>query len=123
MATNNAHQDDDNKQKEDKITGNPERLQDEDHKMDKRDNEVQGEVDYDQNRHHPNAEPNQDIEKRWPEIESDYRKHYPKITDEDVRHRSSEFDQIANRIAKRTNRTPEEVKKEIRAWDKGRLNR
>lgn len=137
MGTDNNHQDDDRKdrtqhrqhdqsdnassvnKKDDKITGNPERLRDNEHRMDKRDNEVQGEVDYGQNRHQPNEEPEEKVESRWPDIESDYRKRYPKLTDNDLHDHSGDFDLVAARIAKRTNRTPEEVKKEIRDWDKG----
>lgn len=101
-----------------KITGNPERLQDSAHQMNKRDNAVQGEVDYDQNRHQPNEEPDKKTETRWTDIESDYRKRYPNLTDEDLHYKSGEFSEMTNRIAKRTNRTPEEVTREIRNWDR-----
>lgn len=107
--------------KSDKITGNPERLQDNEHKMNKRTNAVQGEVDYGQNRHQPNEEPNRDLESRWTDIESDYRQRYPKLTDEDVSYNSGEFERMADRIAKRTNRTPEDVTLEIRDWDRDQL--
>lgn len=102
--------------KNQKISGNPERLKDNDHRMDQRANDVQGEVDYGENRHQPNEEANREVESRWKAIESDYRKRYPKITDEDVNYKSDDFNIMTKRIAKRTNRTPEEVHKEISNW-------
>ena len=48
----------------DKISGNPERLKDKKHRMDKRTNDVQGDVDYDENRHPSNEEPNRESEDR-----------------------------------------------------------
>ncbi|MBA6151424.1 hypothetical protein [Gelidibacter maritimus] len=102
--------------KNQKISGNPERLKDNDHRMDQRANDVQGEVDYGENRHQPNEEANREVENRWKAIESDYRKRYPKITDEDVNYKSDDFNSMTKRIAKRTNRTPEEVHKEISNW-------
>lgn len=147
MTTNRDHQDDDkdktlqdrdrDKQKrldqqnqkeadhtkEDKINGNPERLHDNAHRMNKRTNALQGEVDYGEDRHQPNEEPDHKTETRWTDIESDYRKRYPDLTDEDLHTESGEFEQMAYRIAKRTNRTPEEVTKEIRDWDRSHHNR
>lgn len=105
----------DNKKTE-KITGNPERLRDNDHRMDKRINDVQGEVSYGQNTHQPNEEPKHNLERHWSEIRDDYRKKYPHITDEDVNFKVGEFDVMAMRIAKRTQRTPEEIHKEISNW-------
>ncbi|MBO3099003.1 hypothetical protein [Gelidibacter pelagius] len=102
--------------KNQKISGNPERLKDSDHRMDRRTNEVQGEVDYGENRHQPNEEADRQVESRWKDIESDYRKRYPKITDEDVNYKSDDFNGMTRRIANRTNRTPEEVHKEIENW-------
>lgn len=102
--------------KNQKISGNPERLKDSDHRMDQRTNEVQGEVDYGENRHQPNEEANREVESRWKAIESDYRKRYPKITDADVNYKSDDFNSMTRRIAKRTNRTPQEVRKEIKNW-------
>lgn len=57
-----------------------------------------------------------DIESRWQDIESDYRKKHPGITDEDVNFRTGEFDNMTDRIAKRTNRSREDVDEEIRNW-------
>ncbi len=107
--------------KNQKITGNPERLHDNEHRMDKRTNDVQGEVDYGQNRHQPNEKPDRQLESRWTDIESDYRKRYPKLTDEDVNYNSGDFEHMTNRIAKRTNRTSQDVTKEIRDWDRNHL--
>ncbi|WP_027125113.1 hypothetical protein [Gelidibacter mesophilus] len=107
---------DTNSDKDKKITGNPERLQDNDHRMDRRTNDAQGEVDYGQNRHQPNEDPEQEAESHWKAIESDYRKHYPKLTDTDVNYKAGEFSDVPRRIAKRTNRTPEAVSQEIRGW-------
>lgn len=104
--------------KDEKITGNPERLRDSAHRMDIRTNEVQGEVDYDQDRHPPNEEPHYQTESNWTDIKSDYRKRYPELTEEDLHYKSGEFKHMAARIAKRTNRTPEQVIKEIRDWNR-----
>ncbi|HUH26626.1 hypothetical protein [Gelidibacter sp.] len=109
--------------KTEKISGNPERLHDNEHQMNKRTNDVQGEVDYGQNRHQPNEEPSRELESRWTDIESDYRHRYPKLTDDDVNYNSGEFERMADRIAKRTNRTPEDVTREIRDWDRNHLKR
>lgn len=136
MATDRDHQDDQKKGEEQpdrdinqeqhdqdqKITGNPERLRDRAHRMDKRTNDVQGAVDYGENRHQPNEEPDHQSESRWTDIENDYRKRYPKLTDDDLHYRSGEFKHMTDRIAKRTNRTPEEVTKEIRDWDRKHKN-
>src|SRR5690606_14132919 len=104
-------------EKSQKISGNPERLKDNNHRMDQRTNQVQGEVDYGQNRHQPNEEPKREVESHWKDIQSDYRKRYPKITDEDVNFQSDDFSSITRRIAKRTNRTPEDVYNEIKDWE------
>lgn len=95
---------------------NPERLKDEDHKMNKRTNEVQGEVSYDQNVDKDNAKYNHDMDSQWKDIQGAYRKRYPDVTDEDVNYKSGEFDIMTGRIAKRTNRNREDVNNEIRDW-------
>ncbi|RXJ44356.1 hypothetical protein [Gelidibacter gilvus] len=97
-------------------TENPERLQDNNHRMDQRTNEVQGEVSYDQNRLQETELVKSDNESRWKDIEEDYRKRYPNITDEDVNYRLDGFDDMTGRIAKRTNRNREDVNNEIRDW-------
>lgn len=58
-----------------------------------------------------------DVESRWNDIESDYRRRYPNITDDDVNYRQGEFDTMTDRIAKRTNRSREAVNDEIRNWN------
>ncbi|TXE05505.1 hypothetical protein ES711_15675 [Gelidibacter salicanalis] len=56
------------------------------------------------------------LEDRWETIRKEYRKEYPNITDEDVDYRTGEFDMLAQNIARRTNRSREEVSEEIRSW-------
>ena len=58
-----------------------------------------------------------DVESRWNGIESDYRKKHPSVTNEDVDYRSGEFDNMTDRIAKRTNRNRNDVNGKIRNWD------
>ena len=95
---------------------NPDRLQDNDHKMNKRTNEVQGSVSYDQNLRQEEGDSNDDVESLWKDIEGDYRRRYPDVTDEDVNYKSGEFDSMTGRIAKRTNRNRQDVNNEIREW-------
>ena len=101
---------------------NPERLKDNNHRMNKRVNEVQGSVSYDQNVHKDNAEYDHDMESHWKDIEGDYRKRYPNVTDEDVNYKSGEFDNMTGRIAKRTNRNRVDVNNEIRDWQSSTQN-
>lgn len=103
--------------KNQKITGNPERLQDSAHRMDNRINDVQGEVDYGQNRYESNEASHRDLEGRWKAIQTNYRKRYPEITDDDVNYNAGELDAMIHRISERTNRNPEDVNKEIINWD------
>ena len=108
---------------EDKIDlQNPQRLQDKDHKMDRRTNEVQGEVSYEQNKHNPHPDAESDMVNAWKDIETDYRKRYPNITDEDVHYKSGEFDSMTDRIAKRTNRNRQDVNNEIKDWQSSNRN-
>jgi len=58
-----------------------------------------------------------DVELRWQEIESSYRNHYPSLTDEDLKYREGTFDTVMARIAKRTNKSVQEVNDEIWEWD------
>ncbi len=97
-------------------TQSPERLQDKNHRMDQRTNDVQGEVSYDENRLQKSNQDESDNESRWKDIEDDYRKRYPNVTDEDVNYQSDGFDDMTGRIAKRTNRNREDVNNEIRDW-------
>lgn len=53
---------------------------------------------------------------RWKTIRDDYRKRYPDITDDDVKFESGDFDLMTERIAKRTNRSPDDIAAEIRHW-------
>lgn len=100
----------------------PERLKDGNHRMNERLNEVQGEVSYNQTNPRELEHPNSDNESLWKDIESDYRRRYPNVTDEDVNYKSGEFDAMTERIAKRTNRNREDVYNEIRDWKKSTQN-
>lgn len=100
---------------------NPERLQDDDHRMDKRTNPVEDGDTYDQKLEN-DSDANLDTESHWNKIKGDYRKRYPNVTDEDVDYRTGEFDNMTDRIAKRTNRKREDVYNEIRDWDSSSQN-
>lgn len=58
-----------------------------------------------------------DIEMRWQEIENNYRRRYPNLTDEDLNYREGEFNTMTDRIADKTNRSRQEVHDEIWEWD------
>lgn len=58
----------------------------------------------------------QDLQSRWTDIESDYRKRYPSLTEEDIDYSDGDFDGMTDRIAKRTNRNYQDVQDEIRNW-------
>lgn len=57
------------------------------------------------------------LEGRWSTIQADYRKKNPNITDSDVHFRDGKFDHMIASIAKRTDRSAEDIKHEIRNWD------
>ncbi|MEO5789227.1 MAG: hypothetical protein ACOH2D_12040 [Gelidibacter sp.] len=95
----------------------PERLHDINHRMNKLTNDVQGEVSYDENTRQGNQDSHLRKETQWKNIQSDYRKKYPNITDEDLDYESGDFDNMTGRIAKRTNRNREDVNNEIRDWN------
>ena len=59
---------------------------------------------------------NDELEGQWSNIQADYRKRYPEITDTDVNYRMGEFDHLTHQIAKRTNRSSEAVADEIKNW-------
>ncbi|TDU34467.1 hypothetical protein BXY82_2790 [Gelidibacter sediminis] len=56
------------------------------------------------------------LEDRWSTIREEYRRHYPSITDKDVDFRTGEFDLLAQNIARRTNRSRDQVLEEIKNW-------
>lgn len=56
------------------------------------------------------------LEGRWSNIQADYRKKNPSITDEDVNFKSGEFDHMIANIARRTNRSKEDIKSDIQNW-------
>ena len=92
-------------------------LQDDDHRMDRRTNSGEVDGDKERNNNEKNPDLNRDIESRWLDIESDFRKRYPEVTDEDVRYRTGEFDNMTDRLAKRTNRNVGAITKEIKYWN------
>lgn len=65
------------------------------------------------NRNHSNSE---DYEQKWERMSNSYREQYPNLRDKDVEYRTGEFDDMTHRIARRTNRTREDVQMDIRNW-------
>lgn len=59
----------------------------------------------------------QQMERRWENIRNQYRDRYPELNEDDVNYREGEFDTMTDRIAKRTNRSREQVQNEIRDWN------
>ncbi|MBO3099000.1 hypothetical protein [Gelidibacter pelagius] len=57
------------------------------------------------------------LEGRWSNIQADYRKKNPSITDDDVNFKSGEFDHMIASIARRTKRSAEDIKNDIRNWN------
>lgn len=70
-----------------------------------------------QNQRQENRAQNTDLETKWNTIENDYRAKYPNLTDNDVNYRTGEFDSMTENIARRTNRSREDVNNEIRNWN------
>lgn len=66
---------------------------------------------------------NQEVEKKWKEIEKDYMRRYPLLRPQDVSYRPNRVDMLIERIAKRTLRTPHEVKVEIQNWQQSLYRR
>lgn len=62
-----------------------------------------------------------DIEMRWQEIEKDFKSHYPELSEEDLKYREGEFNEMIERIAKRTNKSSQEVRDKIWEWDSDRF--
>lgn len=56
------------------------------------------------------------LEGRWSNIQADYRKKYPNITDDDIDFKDGKFDHMIASVARRTDRSTKEVEKEIREW-------
>lgn len=57
------------------------------------------------------------LEGRWSNIQADYRKKNPTITDEDINFREGEFDHMIASVARRTKRSTEDIKNDIRNWN------
>lgn len=68
------------------------------------------------NQDHLEDQFNGDLEGLWSNIEQDYRKQYPNITEEDITYRTGEFDGMTQKIARRTNRSRDQVVDEIKNW-------
>lgn len=64
-----------------------------------------------------------ETERRWNEINTDYRRRYPNLTSEDVDFRQGEFDNMTDRIAQKTNRSRLEVQDEIKNWNSDSYDR
>ena len=58
----------------------------------------------------------EDLEDRWYEIQDGYRDRYPHLTDSDVTVEPAHFDRTIDRIGRRTERSPAEVRNEIENW-------
>jgi len=56
------------------------------------------------------------LEGRWSNIQADYRKKYPELEDDDVNLVNNDFDAMVNRIARRTDRSHQDVKDDIKGW-------
>lgn len=56
------------------------------------------------------------LEGQWSNIQADYRKKYPNITDGDIDFKDGKFDHMIASVARRTDRSTKEVEKEIREW-------
>lgn len=57
------------------------------------------------------------LEGRWSNIQADYRKKNPTLSDDDLDYKSGEFGHMIASIARRTNRSTQDVENEIRNWD------
>ena len=56
------------------------------------------------------------LEGKWSNIQSDYRKKYSELTDEDVDTTEGDFNDLVNRVARRTQRSRKDVEDDIRGW-------
>lgn len=80
-------------------------------------------LDKDNNKHRGYTEDsklnssNDSLEGKWSNIQADYRKKNPTITDEDLDFKSGEFDHMIASIARRTNRSTEDIENEIKNWN------
>ena len=57
-----------------------------------------------------------DSEKLWRAIKSEYKNRHPSLTEDDIDFQHGNYEELKQRIAKRTSRSVEEVDKEIRNW-------
>ena len=80
-------------------------------------------LDKDNNKHRGYTEDsklnssNDSLEGKWSNIQADYRKKNPTITDADIDFKSGEFDHMIASIARRTNRSTEDIENEIKNWN------
>ncbi|HLT33248.1 MAG TPA: hypothetical protein VKZ98_05605 [Aquaticitalea sp.] len=56
------------------------------------------------------------LEGRWSNIQSDYRKKYPQLIEDDIIYGKNKFHEMIDRIARRTDRSRAQVENEIRGW-------
>lgn len=80
-------------------------------------------IDKENNKHHGYTENSKlndadnSLEGRWSNIQADYRRKNPAITDDDINFKDGEFDHMIASVARRTNKSVEDVKNEIREWE------
>ncbi|TXD81561.1 hypothetical protein ESY86_06915 [Subsaximicrobium wynnwilliamsii] len=84
--------------------------------MDNQNQKHKDRKDHKKNNQKQNQEANRDLESRWNEIESNYRRRHPNVTDEDVDYEKGEFDSMTNRVAKSTNRSRDQINEDIGNW-------
>jgi hypothetical protein len=56
-------------------------------------------------------------ENNWNRVRDQFREKYPQLSNEDTKYRTGEFENMTERIAKKTNRTRQDVQNEIDNWD------
>lgn len=57
-----------------------------------------------------------DMDHKWGDIQNEYRIHYPELANEDLSYFPGKFDELTQRIAKKTLRSHQEVKEELEHW-------
>jgi len=65
-----------------------------------------------------NSSQNQNqTENNWNRVKDQYREKYPQLSQEDTKYRDGEFEQMTERIGKKTNRNSQDVQNEIKNWN------
>ncbi|MBJ7880035.1 hypothetical protein [Gelidibacter salicanalis] len=111
MSTNNDNRNYDRDQDQQSNERNQNQNQHQSSHQDQR-----GDRNTDEQRDNSRNTSSRDIESKWTDIESDYRKRYTNLTDQDLNYRDWDFDNMTDRIAQRTNRSRDEVNDEIKNW-------